>query len=310
LGQKAIQDLMSGAGAARADLASLAVLCAVPGGYYWCERYRQDLQPVAGCLPFDPEAAINFENSKRQEEFRASLVPRLSTVSPIPLNASLSRLYFGEQAAMAMALKDAVAYLESGKLPACLVGGIDSFVDPATLPALSNLGVIKTPVTATGFVPGEAAGFILLETYEHALRSGAAIQAIVERPSVQREDIHRFSEIPVGGRALAAAISRTVEPYCGNGSSPGLLIGNLNGDTWRAREWGTALVRLPACLRTAPLWTPVESFGEVGAASGAVAACLGVRAFQRGYARTRIIVVWLSGDDGGKGSFLLRHFSN
>jgi Beta-ketoacyl synthase, N-terminal domain len=310
LGQKAIQDLMSSPGASRIDLGSLAVLCAVPGGYYWCERHRQELQPVADSLPFDSEAAINFENGERQEEFRVALVARLSTVSPIPLNGSLSRLYFGEQAAMAMALKDAVADLQSGRFSACLVGGIDSLVDPMTLSDLSSLGILKTPLEATGFMPGEAAGFALLETHEHASRRGAAIHAVIEEPIVQREDIHRFRDIPVGGRALAAAISEAAGPYCENGSSPGLLIGNLNGDTWRAREWGTALVRLPAYLRTIPLWTPVESFGEVGAASGAVALCVGVRAFQRGYARTRTIVVWLSGDDGAKGSFILRHLSN
>jgi len=310
LGQRAIQDLMSRVGAARADLGPLAVLCAVPGGYYWCERHRQDLQPVADSLPFDPQAAIDFENGERKEELRASLVERLSMVSPIPLSASLSRLYFGEQAVLAVALKDAIADLQSGKLSACLVGGIDSFVDPTMLPSLSTLGILKTPVEATGFMPGEAAGFALLETHQRAVRRGADILAVIEGPSVQRDDIQRFSDGPVRGRALAAAISETAGPYCGNGSSPGLLIGNLNGDTWRAREWGTAVVRLAPCLRDAPLWTPVESFGEVGAATGAVALCVGVKAIQRGYAKTSTIVVWLSGDDGAKGSFLLRHISN
>ena len=100
--------------AARAGMPPLAVLCGVSGGYYWCERRRQELQPLIDSLPFEPEAAINFENGKRQEEFRSWLVPRLSMISPVPLNASLSRLYFGEQAAMVMALRDAVEDLQSG----------------------------------------------------------------------------------------------------------------------------------------------------------------------------------------------------
>ncbi|MGC3997783.1 MAG: hypothetical protein QM767_09940 [Anaeromyxobacter sp.] len=86
---------------------------------------------------------------------------------------------------------------------------------------------------------------------------------------------------------------------------PTRLIGSLNGDGWRAREWGLALTRLPAHVRETPLLLPATSLGELGTAFPLTAAVLAHRAIARRYAGGGSVLVWAGGDDGAKGALIV-----
>jgi 3-oxoacyl-[acyl-carrier-protein] synthase-1 len=74
------------------------------------------------------------------------------------------------------------------------------------------------------------------------------------------------------------------------------VISDLNGEPYRAIDWGNALVRRIRALAEPVLWCPALWFGDTGAASGAVALCLAARAFERSYAPAPWSLVLSSAD--------------
>jgi 3-oxoacyl-[acyl-carrier-protein] synthase-1 len=78
------------------------------------------------------------------------------------------------------------------------------------------------------------------------------------------------------------------------------FVVDQNGEVFRANDWGFGLVRLQGAsgIDTAQteVWYPAGSFGDVGAASGAVATCIALRAFERRYAPSPHALVIASGD--------------
>ena len=80
------------------------------------------------------------------------------------------------------------------------------------------------------------------------------------------------------------------------------FISDLNGETYRAHEWGGVLVRLKETqgnlLDSLQHWCPALGFGDTGAASGAVSVCVANAAFERGYAPALDAVILSAADDG------------
>jgi 3-oxoacyl-[acyl-carrier-protein] synthase-1 len=77
-------------------------------------------------------------------------------------------------------------------------------------------------------------------------------------------------------------------------------IVDQNGEVFRASDWGCSLVRLRAADGLAEegvnAWYPAASFGDVGAASGAVATCIAVEAHTRRYAPLPHALILTSSD--------------
>ncbi|WIG92969.1 hypothetical protein [Myxococcus sp. SDU36] len=274
------------------DLSRSALYLVVPSDFH---RRRVEEQ---GLLAEDHEA--------RREVYLKRLLPavlkHLKPRAPPPLQ----RLYFGE-AGLIDALKDATACLRANQVDRCIIGAVDSLVDPQVTWALDQLGLLKGPERPTGVLPGEAAAFAVLELPISAARRQAGIEAHLEGPRAESEPFHRRSRQPATGQALSRCIRATLEALPDKGKDTRLVIAGLNGDAYRAQDWGTALVRLSdLSLGDARQWYPAQSFGEIGAATGLVGLCMVVRAFARGYARTSGALVWTAGDDGSRSAFYVR----
>jgi 3-oxoacyl-[acyl-carrier-protein] synthase-1 len=303
LGELALRDLMNNAGMEADNMDRLGCALALPGGYYWRTAHLQELTPLND-LPAAAEDIVDVEAKKRNRKITSSIFQRLSKLAGVPLQPEKSLVVLGEQSAFGQALHAGCDMLASRAYTQVLVGGIGSFVNIQELEAVSALGLLKNTASPIGMMPGEAAAFLLLERRDLAQERKATIHATIgASPSLQKAANHRFDDQPITGKDLAEVVSTTAQSAS---RTPGLLIGNLNGDYYRSQEWGHALVRLPEDLREARQLFPAESFGEVGAAFGGVAACMAIRAFLRKYALTDTALVWASGDDGGKSAFLLQ----
>ena len=218
-----------------------------------------------------------------------------------------TRAYPDGHAAAIQAVQEAAGDLAAGRIDCAIVGGTDSLVEPETLEFLVEKRRIKTDDNPDGFIPGEAAAFFTLETREKAEARGADVMAVLEGASVAREPATVWADEPSAAAGLGEAITGTLEGLDDNGAKTGLVICDLNGESYRAKEFGTVVPRVLSRFQTEwQVWHPADCIGDTGSASAAISACMAARALQRGYARTDNVLVWGASDDGLRGSMYLR----
>jgi 3-oxoacyl-[acyl-carrier-protein] synthase-1 len=303
LGWEALTDLMTSAGPGGPPGAGTGLLLALSDGYF-IETMLARRARAAAKNEVRSEQRMEYEAKRQQVEAR--LLPRIRELSGVAFHPGVQRLYFEGHGGFLHAVADAVELLRRRELGACIVGGVDSLLESELLKLLLELRVVKTPERPVGFIPGEGAAFIRLERAEEASKRAGGVLALLEAPQLAREPQHRFASEPSSGVALAEAISRTLQGAAADSQAVGRIMGNLNGDEWRAREWGMVVTREREHVGQVAMWSPAESFGELGAATAAFSLCAAVRAFQRGYSLGRRILVWASSESGLKGAVLVR----
>ena len=179
----------------------------------------------------------------------------------------------------------ASADLAAGAVDLAVVGGVDSLVDTTSLRWLEQRGRLKGPATSAGLAPGEASGFLLMETLFRAQSREAPILAILESTVIGREPHPHLGADVSLGQGLAEVLARTATVAGWSPEAPPWLIVDQNGETYRAHEWGCALTRLvqdhPA-FQVPVLWYPVVSVGDTGAAAGVVQVNMALQAIRPG----------------------------
>ena len=240
---------------------------------------------------------------ERQQQFATRLAQWLQ----VPGLVSRIHLYPQGHASAIRGLGDALAQLRQGRLALAVVGGLDSLVEPDPLTRLRDEGRLKTEDHPVGFVPGEASGFFLLETPGMVQRRKARVLAWLESAHSAHEPVTAASGQPCDGQGLGQAITSTLDALEDRGAATGLVITDLNGELYRAEEFSKAVPRVLRHL-CAPwrLWHPADCIGDTGAASSAIAVCMGARALFRGYAATNQVLTCASSEDGLRGAVSLR----
>jgi 3-oxoacyl-[acyl-carrier-protein] synthase II len=114
------------------------------------------------------------------------------------------------------ALSWAVDVLRAGRAEIVLAGGAEACIHPLPMAAFASMKALSQrqddPKAASrpydkgrdGFVLGEGAGVLVLETEEHALARGAPIYAEVAGTGVTSDAYHMAAPDPVGTGAVAA----------------------------------------------------------------------------------------------------------
>ncbi|MDH5179480.1 MAG: hypothetical protein OEZ39_05505 [Gammaproteobacteria bacterium] len=190
--------------------------------------------------------------------------------------------YFGGATGFFKGVNKAIDMLQNQHYQYCVVGSVDSLIDPPKLMQLCETGRLKGPENAAGIMPGEACAFILLTL------SGTPDKLPVQLcpASFARESNNYYSGIPSTGSALQKVLTEALSKLNGSSSPEGDLYHDLNGETYRSHEWGLTEVMTSKSLQQRR-WLrhlPAESFGDTGVAYGALATVLAYRAFIRGYA--------------------------
>jgi len=325
LGSLALADLLRRAPLDHAQLAETAVVLACPSDYHLLaaaalppppepreeseEGEGEGAAAPAANGAADPEAG---EPDPHDDEgggvtfrdlvpyYGGELAPKIFHSMGLP-PPGIHEVLFDDEVGFVSALTRAKEILDTGEAERCIVGGIDSLLEPRWLTACHDLELVKTAVHPTGFMPGEAAAFLLVEGERGARRRNAPVLARVEGIA-GAVDAARFDDPGPRGFVLADVVQKALAQasrpcsgwYC-----------DLNGETARAQEWGTALVRLPPSAAPRVTLLPAAAFGETRAAHGPLAACMAVQAFQRGRHPSESVLVWLASDRGGRGSFVL-----
>ncbi|MFY0522369.1 hypothetical protein ACN28I_03845 [Archangium gephyra] len=205
---------------------------------------------------------------------------------------------------VAAALETAARIIEGGRAERCLIIAVDSYLEPDTLDWLAGHRRLKTGDNPVGLMPGEAGVALLLESSRAVEARGGHVDAWIHDAALvdtgsprEKKDARR------DGSALAKLLSSLMPelPFRGD------VVVDLNGEQWRAREFGTALAHLGTGLAEARVLLPATSLGDTGAASGGVGVCMAARAFARGYARTQESVVVSLSETGQAAAIRLSH---
>jgi 3-oxoacyl-[acyl-carrier-protein] synthase-1 len=186
-----------------------------------------------------------------------------------------------------------------------VIGGVDTYLHPATIDWLDESRRLSTTANRSGFVPGEAAGFLVVTTDATARGWRLPVLATIRGISTATEPAPASSRVCTG-EALTAAIS---------GATAGLRLPHekiattycdLNGERQRSEEFLYVPLRLPAPFVDANRYeSPAAAWGDVGAASGPLYLCLAVASAQRGYARGPHVLAWASSDGGTRSAVTL-----
>ncbi|RKH68643.1 TIGR02270 family protein [Corallococcus llansteffanensis] len=315
MGEAALADLVHQTGLAAGPRTGLFLN--LPSGFLLAaaERHAREAAKQEAAASSQEEDAAELEVSEEEpllaevlrERYSRTLLPRLLAQAQLPGGVSQEALFFGDSPGFVTALHAAERALSSGAVDRCIVGGIDSLVEPEWLDALEELRLLKTPNRHVGLMPGECAAFVLVEKASTAARRGAPVHAYIDALASASEPAHMFSGQPHLGVALTSVLAEVLGNLEDRGQETGLVFADLDGTMQRAQDWGYAQVRMDGFpLRELPQWTPVDAWGGVGAATGALAVCMAARSFARGHAPASGVLAWLWGGSGERAALHVR----
>lgn len=191
------------------------------------------------------------------------------------------------------ALREAADRIARGAARAVMIVGADSMLDLARLDALQRARRVLTEAASDAFVPGEGAAALVVGP------AGAPALATVAGVGAAGDAFHVEGDEALTGRGLTEAVRAATE----GAARPVLDVwAGLNGESWSAKEWGLAARRNHAALSPdASVHHPVESFGDPGAALGAMQIALAALALHRSVTAGPSLV-WASSEGGLRGA--------
>ncbi len=203
-------------------------------------------------------------------------------------------------------MKQALNRIQNGKSQFCLVGGIDSYLEPETLEWLDDLDQLHSETTIWGFCPSEAAGFCLLSSGQIAASLGTRIEIELVSAATAQEPNPIKTETVCIGQGLSEAFKKSLA-YLQNNNQVHHTICDMNGEPYRGNEYGFSVLRSPGKFADdADFMTPADCWGDIGAASGPLFAVLASFAAKKGYAPRPNTFLWASSEGGLRGAALLR----
>lgn len=206
-----------------------------------------------------------------------------------------------------MALVAAVEDLASGEIDVAVVGAAASWIDPLRLILLERTERLMTPAVPEGVLPGEAAGFVVVESAESASRRNVQPYARVVGVGTGEEPTAGTDE-PCRGEGLTVAIRAALqggEPDGGRTRLP-LVVSDHNSDHYRALEWGLVSVRTLPLLDGDPrTWEPASMIGDSGAGLGPVTLAWAATELDQDSSRHPEILVWGASEGRERAAALL-----
>ena len=170
---------------------------------------------IGGLETFQNEA-INFANGDGTPRFNPFFIPKM-IADIAPANISMKYGFMGPNyttvsacASAANAMIDAMNYIKLGYCDLVITGGSEAAVTIAGIGGFNAMHALSVrnddPKTASrpfdanrdGFVLGEGAGAIVLESYEHAIDRGATIYAELIGGGLSSDAYHMTAPHPEG----------------------------------------------------------------------------------------------------------------
>jgi len=210
-------------------------------------------------------------------------------------------------AAGAMAVQGAWEMVRSGAAEFALAGGVDSYLEPDTMAWLEASDQAHGARDNTwGFVPGEGAGFALLAAAPTAGRYKLPADHELITAATARETKLIKTDTVCLGEGLTE-LFRALTAGLAPGTRADHLVCDMNGEPYRADEFGFAVLRAGELFRDASAFaSPASFWGDVGSAAGPLFLVLSDAEARKGYARGPVTAAFTSGESGERCGFIIR----
>jgi 3-oxoacyl-[acyl-carrier-protein] synthase-1 len=186
-----------------------------------------------------------------------------------------------------------------------LVVATDSLVSWPTLKHYAQQDRLLTDHNSNGFMPGEAAGALLIDE-----PSNTAGELLCTGIGFAREAAHIDSELPLRADGLAKAIKAALADSARQMHEMDFRITDNAGEQYYFKEAALALSRtLRVRKEEFDIWHPAECTGEIGAAAGVSILSAAKIACDKRYTKGSDILVHLSNDVGQRAALTLRYRS-
>jgi 3-oxoacyl-[acyl-carrier-protein] synthase I len=220
-------------------------------------------------------------------------------------------LRFGEHSAIvargrigvAVALVQARALMQRHGLPRILVAATDSLLNAVTLGAYDEGGRLLSSANSNGFMPGEAAGALLV-----GVPTGQNDELLVTGIGFGQEPAHIDSGEPLRADGLSAAIKAALADAGRQMHEMDFRITDLSGEQYYFKEAALAVSRtLRVRKEEFDLWHPAECTGESGSAAGTSMIALAAAACRKGFSRGHHILAHFADDAGQRAALTLQY---
>lgn len=219
------------------------------------------------------------------------------------------RVFEAGHAAGLLALEAAADACAVGSVDACIVCGVDSYLTPSCLEWLETCDQLHGggPLNnAWGFVPGEAAGALVVANADYLTCPGVESFACVTSVGIAHEQSLIKTDDVCIGEGLTRAIRFAVKVLA-SGELVDNVFCDMNGEPYRADEYGFAILRTgKAFANPTDFFAPADAWGDVGAAGSVLHVALAVIGHRKRYLRGRLSLVWASSESGERGAALVR----
>ena len=211
-------------------------------------------------------------------------------------------------AAGLLAVASACSRLAGGFVDACVVAAVDSHTGAPTLEWLEDNEQIHGAGHANnawGFVPGEAAGALLIATAATLTRLTLTPLARVLSVGNATESRRIKTMTICTGEGMTAAFTASLAKL-----PPGQrvtdVVCDLNGEPYRSDEFGFATMRTRQQFESpSDFVAPADCWGDVATATGPLAAMLAVMAARKGYSNGDYPLVCAGSENGQRAAMLL-----
>lgn len=196
--------------------------------------------------------------------------------------------------------------LEGGFFERVIILATDSLTDVTALKWLDEHNRIKSDLQPNGLIPGEAAVAIMIETGQTiASREGRPIARLLSVATADEPKSMLWGE-----RSQGEALAQVIETALLNSALPerysAPVIVDLNGEDWRAEEFGFAQLRVePSLWDGYNLNLPAMSIGDVGAAFSALQVAVACRSLTRRYGGGESMLMSCSDEHGLVGAAII-----
>jgi 3-oxoacyl-[acyl-carrier-protein] synthase I len=212
---------------------------------------------------------------------------------------SASLVLEGGNTAVFQGLDVARQLLNSGKVEACIVGGVDSYLNSVDLQRFGLAYRLKRQDVTQGFIPGEAAAFIVVSNRKRVQQQIAKGYIFGLGLAKEDETVTVLSDGFPTGKGMQSAFESALRDAEIGESKIQLRVSDLNGEHYRSVD---SMLAVSRCYRSHRDYfatcLPASSVGEVGAAVGALMIIVAIVSMLKGYAPGTLALCDASADVG------------